>query len=190
MDAWLNMLMPQLRRLLARQDRVILAIDGNCGAGKTTLAAALAERMECNVFHMDDFFLRPEQRTPQRLAEVGGNVDYERFRQEVLLPLERGEPFSYRPFFCGTRQLREAVPVEPKALSIVEGTYSTHPYFGNLYDWKVFLSIDPELQRSRICQRPPHLHQRFFGEWIPMEGRYFETFSIPAHCDQIFRSTP
>ena len=44
--------------------RTVLAIDGPCGSGKTTLAALLARLYDCPVFHADDFFLRPEQRTP------------------------------------------------------------------------------------------------------------------------------
>jgi uridine kinase len=44
---------------LLQQDRVIVAIDGKCTSGKTTLASRLAEIYDCNVFHMDDFFLRP-----------------------------------------------------------------------------------------------------------------------------------
>ena len=46
-------------RLLKRQDRVIVAIDGKCTSGKTTMASKLAQIYDCNVFHMDDFFLRP-----------------------------------------------------------------------------------------------------------------------------------
>ena len=44
----------------------IVAIDGRCAAGKTTLAAHFQQNIDCTVFHMDDFFLRPEQRTPER----------------------------------------------------------------------------------------------------------------------------
>ncbi|MBQ4050287.1 MAG: hypothetical protein IJD13_01520, partial [Oscillospiraceae bacterium] len=81
-------------RLLAEKEAVTVAIDGSCASGKSTLAAALTERYDCNLFHLDDFFLRPEQRTPERFAEVGGNVDYERFQEEVLLPLKAGKAFS------------------------------------------------------------------------------------------------
>ena len=88
--------------LLQQKDRVVIAIDGVCGAGKTTLAAKLAEHYDCNVIPMDDFFLRPEQRTPARFAEPGGNIDYERFYEEVLLPLREGRAFFYRPFDCKT----------------------------------------------------------------------------------------
>ena len=78
----------RIRTLLAgEKPRIIAAIDGRCGSGKTTLAAWLMEQFDGNLFHMDDFYLRSEQRTPERLAETGGNVDYERFRKEVAVPL-------------------------------------------------------------------------------------------------------
>lgn len=44
-----------IRRQLLRRDRVIVAIDGRCGSGKTTLAAKLQKQLHCSVFHMDDF---------------------------------------------------------------------------------------------------------------------------------------
>ena len=174
---------PGIDALLARKERVLVAIDGCCGAGKTTLGEMLAERCGCTLIHMDDFFLRPEQRTQQRYAEPGGNVDYERFREEVLLPLKAGKPFAYRPFDCKTLTLKEPVFVEPGALTIVEGSYSQHPYFEGPYDLKIFLTVDPELQRRRILERPAFLHRQFFEQWIPMENRYFEAFQIAEKAD-------
>ena len=168
----------QIDELLAAKDTVIVAIDGKCTSGKTTLASKLAEVYDCNVFHMDDFFLRLEQRTPERFAEVGGNVDYERFQEEVLLPLKSGKAFSYRPFDCSTFTLAAPVTAAPKKLNIIEGTYSHHPYFGNPYDLKIILTVDEETQRKRILERPVFLHRRFFEEWIPMENRYYEVFRI------------
>ena len=47
-----------------------LAIDGCCAAGKTTLALRLQQRYGCPVFHADDYFLQPHQRTPQRLSQA------------------------------------------------------------------------------------------------------------------------
>ena len=162
---------------------LIIAIDGDCTSGKTTLAGQLAEIYDCNVFHMDDFFLRPEQRTAERYAEIGGNVDYERFCEEVLVPLRSGSAFSYRPFDCKTFTLMPPVAVTPKKLNIIEGTYSHHPYFGDVYDWKICLTVTEEVQRQRIAQRPAFLHQRFFEMWIPMEKAYFDGFSIRQKSD-------
>ena len=181
----MNQLLHQIDLLLARQDRVIVAIDGFCTSGKTTLAARLAEIYGCCVLHMDDFFLRPEQRTAQRFSEPGGNVDYERFLQEVLVPLAEGRPFSYRPYDCSTCALSDPVSVKPKKLTVIEGTYSHHPHFGNYCDLRIFLSICPETQHRRILERPAFLQKRFFEEWIPMENLYFDHFSIPAKADII-----
>ena len=176
----------KIDHLLSQKGTIVIAIDGNCTAGKTTLAARLSALYECNVFHMDDFFLRPEQRTPERFAQPGGNVDYERFLEEVLTPLWQDRSFAYRPFDCGTLALSAPVAVTPKQLNIIEGTYSHHPYFRTPYDLKVFLTVDAETQRRRILARPAFLHQKFFEEWIPMEDRYFRSFSIPENSDLLF----
>ena len=167
----------QIDQLLTEKEHVIIAIDGKCTSGKTTLAAQLAEIYDCNLFHMDDFFLRPEQRTPQRYEEVGGNVDYERFHTEVLLPLKASQAFSYRPFDCKTFTLSEPVSVPRKQLNIIEGSYCLHPYFGDPYDLKVLLTIDPETQRQRVLKRPAFLQEAFFQKWIPLENRYFDALS-------------
>ena len=178
MNKKLETIRKQIDELWEKKDMIIVAIDGKCTSGKTSSASKLAEIYDSNVFHMDVFFLRPEQRTPERFAEVGGNVDYERFWEAVLLPLKDGKAFSYRPFDCSTFTLAAPVTVTPKKLNIIEGTYSHHPYFGNPYDLKIMLTVDEETQRQRILERPAFLHKRFFEEWIPMENLYFQQNSM------------
>lgn len=181
----LTNLKDQINELLRQKKRIIIAIDGSCTAGKTTLTGILAGEYDCNLFRMDDFFLRPQQRTPERYAEAGGNVDYERFQAEVLKPLLGGECFSYRPYDCKTFTLKDAVAVTPKHLNIIEGTYSLHPFFGDPFDLKIYLSVELEVQCRRILARQPHLHQQFFKMWIPMEHRYFREMAIPEKADLI-----
>lgn len=181
----LNLLYQAIDQQLESNTHVVLAIDGPCTAGKTTLADILNVKYACNVIHMDQFFLRPEQRTAERLAQPGGNVDYERFQAEVLQPLKAGMTFSYRPFCCSTQSLDEPVAMRCAPLTVIEGTYSTHPYFQNPYHITVFLSIDPDTQRERINLRPAWKHERFFKEWIPMEQAYFDHFHIPQNCSLV-----
>lgn len=167
-----------LDRLLAR-GRVILALEGGSASGKSTLAAAVAEVYGAAVFHTDDFFLRPEQRTPARLAEVGGNLDRERFAEEILAPLKRGETVRFRPYDCSVGALGEETVTEPKNLTVIEGAYSMHPAFGEYYTLAVFLDAAPETQKARIEKRnTPALARRFFSEWIPMENAYFDGVGI------------
>ena len=59
-------LLARIDCLMAERERVIVAVDGGSASGKTTLGALLQSVYACPVFHMDDFFLRPEQRTPER----------------------------------------------------------------------------------------------------------------------------
>ena len=176
-------LFAELDRQLAGELPVRLAIEGGSASGKTTLGQILAERYGCTVFHMDDFFLRPEQRTASRFAEPGGNVDRERFLEEVLLPLRRGEKIFYRRFDCATMQLQKPIEIVPGRLVVTEGAYSMHPELAPYYDLSIFLDISPELQRERISHRnTPEKAKRFFTEWIPMEQAYFAAFNIPARC--------
>lgn len=52
----------------ASQKRIVIAIDGRCAGGKTTLGSYLEQEFDANLFHMDDFFLQAGQRTKERLA--------------------------------------------------------------------------------------------------------------------------
>ncbi|HOV69094.1 MAG TPA: hypothetical protein PLZ84_02080 [Clostridia bacterium] len=172
--------------LTKSKDRVCVAIDGNCCAGKSRLADLIAGVYDCNVFHMDDFFLPPGLRTPERLAEAGGNVDYIRFDREVIQGLNSGRGFEYRKFDC-QRNAYEPVWVNPKKLNIIEGAYSMHPKLIRNYDLKAFLSIDEEEQVSRILNRNgEQMLKRFVCEWIPMENRYFDELKIKEKCDLVF----
>ncbi len=164
-------------------DQVNIAIDGMCGSGKTTLAEELARRYNCNLFHMDDFFLRPEQRIAARYAQAGGNVDYERFRTEVLDHLADEGGFVYRRFECRRMALGEPREVSWNRLNIIEGAYSCHPYFGDAYQLCFFMEVSAEEQKKRILARNgAEMYQRFEREWIPMENRYFEAYGIRDKC--------
>lgn len=169
---------------LLQKGSAIVAIDGGSASGKTTLSQMLEDLYDCTVFHMDDFFLRPEQRTAERFAEPGGNVDRERFLEEVLLPLGKKQSICYRKFDCTTMQLSAPVTVTPKKLTVIEGVYSMHPALRSHYDLTVFLNISPQLQKARIKQRNrPQMAQRFFTQWIPLEQLYFSTMQVQQRSD-------
>ena len=158
----------------------VIAIDGMSGSGKSTFAALLQEIFpESNLFHMDDYFLRPEQRTEARLNEVGGNVDYERFYDEIIYHLNNPDGLSYRKYDCCSQKLQEDSFIAWKPLIIIEGSYSHHPYFKEAYDLRVFLDIPAEEQKRRILLRNGEfMLERFISEWIPKENAYFEKFDI------------
>lgn len=175
--------------LFAKIDKLLekgsanIAIEGGSASGKTTLSEILSSVYKCNVFHMDDFFLQPHQRTKQRYAQTGGNVDYERFLTEVLKPLKKGEPVNYRKFDCSDMELKEPLSVIPEKLNIIEGAYSMHYELEKYYDLSVFLDISPQKQKERILKRnSPRLAERFFDEWIPLEKVYFSNTKAKERC--------
>ena len=171
----------EIRRLLdTGKSPVLVAVDGRCGSGKTTLAGYLAGQFDLNLFHMDDFYLRKEQRTEERLKEPGGNVDYERFKEQVIGPILRGENVNYRGIIHGEFTVSpEGTIMPPKRLNLIEGSYSHHPYFGDVYDLRLFVTAPVEERLSRILARNgPEKLVRFQNEWIPKEEKYFQAFAI------------
>lgn len=182
----LRPLLTAIRRRLEHQDRLTVVLDGSCASGKTTVANQLQHIYGCALFHMDDFFLRPEQRTPERYAEPGGNVDRERFLAEVLEPLRKGKEVVYRPFDCGTMSLAEPVRVTPGKLTVIEGSYSLHPALRSEDQLSVWIRVDPRIQMDRIRRRDGESAARVFAEkWIPLEQAYYEAFRPDLHCDLI-----
>ncbi len=173
-----------LRDVEAREGPVIIALDGRCAAGKTTLARELRRDYGWSVVPMDHFFLRPEQRTQARLEQPGGNVDHERFLVEVLRPIRAGQPAEYRPYNCHSGDFDAPVRVEPAPVVLVEGSYSCHPDLWDCYDLRLFLTVDPQEQRRRLLAREgAEKAQVFARRWIPLEERYFAAFDVAGRCD-------
>ena len=172
----------------AGRERLLVAIDGRCASGKSTLAGELRRELDCAVFHMDDFFPRPEQRTDERLRTPGGNVDYERFGEEVLFPLRRGaEQVVLRTYDCAAQALRPPVRADAGRIVLIEGSYSCHPALWDAYDLRIFLTVSAQEQAERIRARNGEDALRvFLDRWIPLEERYFAAFRIQERCDLCF----
>lgn len=178
----------EINRIRQSKDRVLIAIDGRCASGKTTLANKLKEELFCNVIHMDDFFLRPEQRTAERYDEPGGNADRERLLVEVLQPLQTGKVFFYSPFDCHTMALGKPITVKPNEITIIEGTYSCHPAIWEFYDIHIFLTTTPEKQLDRLARRNGVNLKMFRYKWIPLEERYFTVYKPEVKCEIVFET--
>jgi len=125
-----------------------------------------------------------ELRSEDRLREPGGNVHYERFKDEVIDRLFGGEAFSYQRFDCRTKSLREFVNIPYAPVFIIEGSYSHHPYFGDYADLRIFRDVDKETQWQRILKRNglPWADD-FKNKWIPLEEEYFSAFGIQTKAD-------
>ncbi len=168
-----------------KQDRpLVIGIDGRCGSGKTTLSNYLKSILDCEIIRMDHFFLQTFQRTDNRLKEIGGNFDYERFISEVKNPIKNRKDLSYQVFNCYTMSLEERINININKIIVIEGTYSLHPLIEDIYDIKVFVNINKDEQIKRIKKRDGEvLLQRFISEWIPKEEEYFKAYNILDKVD-------
>ncbi len=166
-----------------------IAIDGMCGSGKTFLSEILAEKYDCNIFHADSFFLQNHQRTEKRLAEIGGNLDFERLKEEILDKIKLSKEFSYRHFSCSTLTLGNETVVLPKRINILEGSYSLNPILDYCFDLKVFLCTSSEKQENRILKRNGKQKLQDYKKfWIPKENAYFEKYAIKENSDLIIET--
>ena len=179
-----------IKNLLKDNEKLVIAIDGRCGGGKSTLGSLLKEQFDCNIFHMDDFFLPFEMKTAERLRKAGENVHYERFEEEILKPLQNAKSATYRQYLCNIGDFSQPIKVEQKNLTIVEGSYSLHPKLRNYYDYKIFITVDSKVQYERILKRNgKEKLQDFLNKWIPMEEHYFAELDIRNQCDLILDTT-
>lgn len=179
----------EIKKIISAKPNAVIAIDGSCASGKTTLAGKISDEFNMQIIHMDDFFLPFEMRTFERLDSAGGNVHYERFKDEVCSGIMGNLPFEYRVFNCRTGSYDGTVTVDPQKPIIIEGAYCLHPEIPDIYDLKIFLSVDYETQLKRITKRNgTEALDAFRTKWIPFENRYFEQFGIREKCDFIIEN--
>lgn len=182
-DICLLPLCAAIDRHMAQNPRTVVALDGPCAAGKSTIGALLSQLYGCPLVHMDDFFLPQKQKTPARLSQAGGNIDAERFLEQVLLPVSQGAPARYQPYRCHTDDFGEWLEVPPSALTIVEGVYSLRPDLNPYYSIRCYIDAPWSIRRERLLKRCGESGlARFEALWIPLEQQYFETFQIASCC--------
>lgn len=180
----LNKVIEDIKDIINKKGYITVAIDGNSCSGKSSLANLLSKYFDVNIIHMDDFFLPINLRSEDRLAEVGGNVHYERFMDEIVRNYDSTKIITYKKFDCRIMDYSHTYKLEPKQLTIVEGSYCMRKEFRDIYDYKIFLKCDYDIQLKRIEDRNgKEMLIHFKDKWIPMENKYFEVENIEKECD-------
>lgn len=183
-------LLPVIRGLQQEHSQLRVALDGPCATGKSTLAQWLSRQLDCPVLRMDDFFLTPDLRTQERLAQPGENVDHERFFAQVLQPLCEGQTARFRPWDCHAGDFAPERTVAPCPLFITEGVYSLRPDLRDYYQLKLWVEADWPTRRQRLLDRGGQFClDRFQQLWIPLEDAYFDAFQVKACCDYTVSGT-
>ena len=167
----------------AEEHPLVIALDGFCASGKTTLADELRRRYGARVIHTDDFYLPAQMRSDERYAEPGGTIHYERLRAEVIDRL--GEPsLTFGVFSHLVMDIVEQVTLPFAPVTVIEGAYASHPFFGDYMNVRCFMETSPDEQRRRILARNGPERLRLFEErWIPYELRYEAAYGIREKAD-------
>ena len=163
---------------------LVLALDGRCGSGKTTLADGLARQFPASiVLHTDDFYLPPAQRVRGWEKTPCANMDLIRLRDEALRPAYEGQPVLYRAYSCRAGAYQPVQELAPQPLVILEGSYSHHPLLAGYETLQVFVTCSREEQTRRLQTREGERYANFAARWIPLEEGYFAQYRIEETTD-------
>ncbi len=163
-----------------KKQRILVAIDGPCASGKSTLAGVLAGLFGAGTVHTDDFVIPHWLKTPERLQAPGGNLDDQRLIGEVLEPWKRGEDIIYQRYDCHGRRYVPADPLPRADMLILEGSFALLPSLRVYADVRLFLTAPWEKRKARLIKREsPESYKRFTDMWIPLENAYFEAYGLP-----------
>lgn len=154
----------------------IIALEGRCGSGKTTISNDLKN---VTIIDVDEFFLRKDLKTKERLGEIGGNIDYDLYEQ-CLQKIKSNSSITYTIFDCNSQSYQEKT-IEIKNNVLLVGVYSYHQLVRKYIDKVIFLLVDKETQLQRIKQRS--LYLKFINEWIPLEEKYYNSYDFISYCD-------
>ncbi|OLB51063.1 MAG: hypothetical protein AUF60_00795 [Gemmatimonadetes bacterium 13_1_20CM_69_28] len=181
--------------------RLVVAIDGRSGSGKSTVAEAVARAIDAVIVPCDDFFAAGvsdaewDRRTPaQRAADA---IDWRRLKREALEPLRTGRParwhafdFSAGPRRDGTYPLQRT-PTErgPKPVVLLDGAYSARPELADVVDLTVLVEAAPTTRETRLAAREAtDFLRQWHARWDPAEAYYFTHVCPPSTFDVVLRT--
>lgn len=146
--------------------RAIIAVDGLDGAGKTRFADALAAQLGIGnraVFRasIDDFHQSRARRYARGKDSPEGfyrdSYDYPTFKRMLTEPFRTGwiGSFNLRAF-----DLVRDLPYQPvwssgpkDALLIVDGIFLNRPELRGIWNYSIWLEVDPEVAAARMLER-------------------------------------
>ncbi|HVN28347.1 MAG TPA: AAA family ATPase [Candidatus Binataceae bacterium] len=172
----------------AHKERIVVAIDGLGGAGKSTLARGIGDAFDgcVAIVSCDDFYrpLRGEDLAPEQAYERC--FDWERLRDEAIAPLREGRRARYQRRDWMTDSLSEWVEVEAREIVVIEGVFSTRPELRALIDFSIFLET-PRDERLRRMTARPQSDTSWMGRWMAAEGWYIAHHAPHRHADLLLQ---
>jgi uridine kinase len=179
-------------RALPWSPRPVVGVSGFGGAGKTTLASALAARLDKAAVVPGDEFMRA--RPCAQRSDDWSCIDRERLLDQVLGPAKRGGPVTYQVFDAELRTLGPWVSVDDESVPIVEGVGLFHPDLAGCFDLRVWVEVSLSDATAQGIWRDTHVWhnpQRDLWEqvWEPNDADFFARFRPDRAADILYRPT-
>lgn len=182
----------EIQQRLQHKSPVLVALDGRSGTGKSTLAHAVAARVEASIVVSDDFYAggNDDVWSGRSASEkVAHCIDWRRMRMEVLEPLLANKPASWHPLdfqpgngWIGWKE--ELSTLEPAPVILLDGIYSARPELADLVDVAVLIETDDLVRRKRLVVREGQdFMQRWHQLWDAAEDYYFTHIRPRASFD-------
>ncbi len=176
-------------QLYKSSEKVLIAIDGNASSGKTTFSNWLLNFYDCNVFHMDDYLMKPIVNTYDPYSRYASNINFMRLKEEVFHPFHQQTTSNHQLLDLNTHQLSNSMETKYRPITIIEGAYSMHPYLEKEYQLKIFMKTTYIEQIRRIYRRNGIKRlMMFIKKWIPMENTYFRDLDIAKQADIVIKT--
>ena len=177
----------RLLGLRRRRATLLVGIDGCGGAGKSTLARALAGLVPAaTVVELDDFYRPSGERASRGDGEVGGDFDWRRARNQVLVPLAGDRPARYQRYDWGEDRLAEWHEIQPGGVVILEGNYATRSDLCGFYDFTIWVEAPRDVRLARGLERGgENTLSRWLEDWMPEEDRYIAAEDPAGRVDLV-----
>ncbi|MGI8678563.1 MAG: uridine kinase family protein [Jatrophihabitans sp.] len=165
---------------LPRERTSYVGIDGYGGAGKTTLAAAVALAVpDVVVIHVDDF-----------AAPQLPGWDWARFERQVAAPLRADRPARYQRWAFERNEGAEWRDVPTGRIVVIEGVSSTRREVGVAWDLQIWLDAPLSTWLARARARDgEQMMARWLEDWIPSENAYVADQRPQERVDLIVQSS-
>ncbi len=133
----------------------VILIDGESGAGKTTLANVMQRALGATVVHLDDVYTGWDGLIAGRNHVIAS----------VVHPLVKGLGGSHETWDWELSEPGNQVTVEPCDVLIIEGCGISTPESRALADVTIWLNCDEEIRRERLRHRDGAVFDEFTQLW-------------------------